>query len=99
MNYFPLKSDETHNCDMCYELREVAWPQGYKSFSCSSQLSTKFSLLINMKMPTIVGIFIFISREICMLSYVKQERMVCTLRFISWTNFMLSSELSTKKVL
>ena len=28
-----------------------------------TQLSMKFSLLINMKLPTIVGIFIFISRE------------------------------------
>ena len=45
-----------------------------KLFSCATQLSMKFSLLINMKMPTIVGIFIFISREIFMLSYVKQER-------------------------
>ena len=33
-------------------------------FSCSTQLSMKFSLQINMKMPTVVGIFIFISREI-----------------------------------
>ena len=41
-----------------------------KLFSISMQLSMKFSLLINMKMPTIVGIFIFISREIFMLSYV-----------------------------
>ena len=63
-----------------------------KLFSCSTQLSMKFvllinlklltiansfllniaehenSLLINMKMPTIVGIFIFISRKIFMLS-------------------------------
>ena len=46
-------------------------PGGYKPFfSCSTQLSTKFSLLINMKMPTIVGIFIFISRENFMLSYI-----------------------------
>ena len=45
-------------------------PEVIKYFSCSSQLSMKFSLLINMKMPTIVGIFIFISREIFMLSYV-----------------------------
>ena len=37
-----------------------------KLFSCSTQLSMKFSLLINMKMSTIVGIFIFISREIFM---------------------------------
>ena len=41
-----------------------------KPFSCSTELSMKFSLLINMKMPTIVGIFIFISRENLMLSYV-----------------------------
>ena len=41
-----------------------------KLFSCSTQLSMKFSLLINMKMPTIVGIFIFISRENFNLSYV-----------------------------
>ena len=46
-------------------------PQGYKTFLCSTQLSMKFSLLINMKMPTkIVGIFIYISREINMLNYV-----------------------------
>ena len=35
---------------------------------------------VNMKMPTIVGIFIFISREIFMLSYVWQER-ICKLLF------------------
>ena len=40
-----------------------------KLFSCSTQLSMKFSLLIKMKMPTNVGIFIFISREMFMLSY------------------------------
>ena len=34
-----------------------------KLFSCSTQLSMEFSLLINMKMPTIVGIFIFISKD------------------------------------
>ena len=46
-------------------------PQGYKTFF-HAQLSWawKFSLLINMKMPKIVGIFIFIIREIFMLSYV-----------------------------
>ena len=36
---------------------------GLKVFSCSNQLSRKFSLLINMKMPTNVGIFIFKSIE------------------------------------
>ena len=33
-----------------------------KLFSCSAQLRLKFSLLINVKMPTIVGILTFISR-------------------------------------
>ena len=35
--------------------------QVIKLFSCSTQLSTKFILLINVKMPTIVGILTFIS--------------------------------------
>ena len=33
-----------------------------KLFSCSTQLNMKFILLINVKMPTIVGILAFISR-------------------------------------
>ena len=36
-------------------------PIVYIFFSCSTQLSTKFILLINVKMPTIVGILTFIS--------------------------------------
>ena len=36
-------------------------PPGYKTFSCSTQLSMKFFLLINVKMPTIVGILTFMS--------------------------------------
>ena len=54
----------------------------------------KFSLLINMKMPTIVGIFIFISREIfylAMFSSKKEFAIISNLRFISSENFMLSS--------
>ena len=38
-----------------------ARPEVIKLFSCSTQLSTKFILLINVKMPTIVGILTFIS--------------------------------------
>ena len=36
-------------------------PEVIKLFSCSTQLSTKFILLINVKMPTIVGILTLIS--------------------------------------
>ena len=38
----------------------------------------KISLVINMKMPTIVGIFIFISRENYMLSCVEHEKSFIT---------------------
>ena len=34
-----------------------------KLFSCSAQLSMKFFLLINVKMPTIVGILTFMSGQ------------------------------------
>ena len=37
-------------------------PEVMKLFPCSTQLSTKFILLINVKMPTIVGILTFMSR-------------------------------------
>ena len=39
-------------------------PEVIKLFSCSTQLSMKFFLLINVKMPTIVGILTFMSRKI-----------------------------------
>ena len=78
-------------------------PELIKLFSCSTQLSMKFVLLINIKLltiansflrniaehenfsaneyenaNTIVGIFIFISREIFMLSWVKHEKRFIT---------------------
>ena len=37
-------------------------PEFIKLFSCSTQLSMEFFLLINVKMPTIVGILTFISK-------------------------------------
>ena len=49
------KSQIINNCEYMYTL-------------CLIQLSMKISLLINMKMAGIVGIFIFISRENFMLS-------------------------------
>ena len=38
-------------------------PEVIKLFSCSTQLSMKFFLLINIEMPTIVGILRFMSRK------------------------------------
>ena len=66
-------------------------PEVIKKISCSTQLSMKFSLLINMKMPTKVDIFIFISREISSSAMFSKTEfaIVGNLRFISRANFML----------
>ena len=50
-----------HKCESQGLLRENPGPEVRKLFPCSTQLSTKFILLINVKMPTIVGILTFIS--------------------------------------
>ena len=54
-------------------------PEVIKLFSCSTQLSMEFFLLINVKMPTIVGILTFMSgkNSILGLSELKTSR-------ISW---------------
>ena len=52
------------------------WPRGYKLFSYSTQLSRKFFLLINIKMPTVVGILIFISRKTFTLNPAVQEESI-----------------------
>ena len=38
-------------------------PKVIKDFSCSTQLSMKFFLLLNVKMPTVVGILKFMGRK------------------------------------
>ena len=45
-----------------------------KFFSCSTQLSIKFFLLINVKMPTIVGILTFMSRKNSILGLSEPEK-------------------------
>ena len=48
----------------CWVIREsVPGPEVIKLFSCSTQLSMKFSPLINVKMPTTVGILTCMSGE------------------------------------
>ena len=48
------------NMKMLHNRWLEAWSQGY-FFSYSTQLSTKFILLINVEIPTIVGILTFIN--------------------------------------
>ena len=44
-------------------LKAFTGPEVIKLSSCSTQLSMEFFLLINVKMPTIVGILTFVSRK------------------------------------
>ena len=46
-------------------------PEVIKLFSSSTQLSMKFFLLMNVNMPTIVGILRFMSRQISILCYLS----------------------------
>ena len=54
-------------------------PEVIKLFSYSTQLSTKFIMRINVKMPTIVGILTFI----CMINTIS-ERLKARHFFICW---------------
>ena len=56
-------------------------PRLLKFFTWSTQVSLKFILLMNIKMPTIVGILIFICRIDFMLSSDKQEESLNCLYF------------------
>ena len=49
-------------------------PEVIKHFSCPNQLSMKFFLLINVKMPTIVGILTFMSRKNGILGLFEPEK-------------------------
>ena len=55
-----LESDPNLNTKRSY--KEGSGPDVIKLLSLSTQLNMKFILLINVKMPTIVGILTFISR-------------------------------------
>ena len=77
-------------------------PEVIKLFSCTHQLSMKFSLLIkiempsilliNIKMPTIVDIFILYEEKMSGSAVFskKEFAIISNFRFISKTNFMLS---------
>ena len=54
--------DNEKNFQSVVEPGVISRPKGYKTFFILNQLSMESILLINVKMPTIVGILTFISR-------------------------------------
>ena len=59
--FFKLNSAENEICFVIKKLNTTLYQ--FKLFSCKAELSRKFFLLMNIKMPTIVGILISISRK------------------------------------
>ena len=57
------------------------YPKIIKSILCSTQLSMKFFHLVNVKMPTIVGILTFMSGKINILDATEPEKMLNFLIF------------------
>ena len=85
-----------HSVKILIRLCKCAGPEVNKLFSCSTQLSMKFSLLINIKMPTTVGIFIFISRVLCS---ARNNLQLLVIWDLLAGQIPCSSELNMKKVL
>ena len=61
-NFFLLSQPHIFNTSYIYNYVGECTTEVIKLFSCSAQLRLKFILLINVKMPTSVGILTFISR-------------------------------------
>ena len=76
-------------------------PEVIKLFSYSTQMSMKFFLLINVKMPTFVGILTFMSRKNSILGLCEPKKKPNFLIFSYLCAFKISCsiELSMKKVL
>ena len=69
-------------------------PKVIKLFSCSTHLSTKFILHINIKMPTIVGILTFISMINTISERLKARNVFIYLYFSFYEQFKVRAHLS-----
>ena len=85
----------THLCSI-HHLVEILPCWAKKTFSNSTQLSTEFILLINVKMPTIIGILTFISMINTTSDRLKLKQET-SLFVSSWVEISCSFELSMKK--
>ena len=88
---------------LCYGAKDCRFesgPEVINTFSCSTQLSMNFFLLIHIKMPTIVGILIFMSgkNSILGLSEPKKPNFLI-LESLRAFKIPCSTQLSMKKVL
>ena len=69
-------------------------PEVIKLFSCSTQLSMKFFLFINVKMPTIVGILTFISWKNSILGLSEPNKSQISRYFYTYVHLKFHAQLS-----
>ena len=76
------------NTEFLYQAR------GHKTYSCSTQLSTKFILLINVKIPTYVVIFTFISMKNTTSERLKARNLFICVYFSFYEQLKFRAQLS-----
>ena len=72
----------------------LSGPEVKKLFACSTQLSIKFFPLINVKMPTIVGILTFISRKNSILCLSEPNKSQNSWYFYTYEHLKFHAQLS-----
>ena len=80
-------------------LSKEAGPEVIKLSSCSTELSMKFSPLIYVKMPTIVGILTCMSGKNNILGFTEKAEFIVIFLYLGAFKISCSTDLSTKKVL
>ena len=75
-----------------------SWRKVQKLFSCSTQLSMEIFMLINVKMPTIVGILAFISLISTTSFWDVESKLSLFFSIIVFMSFMLSGVEHEKKL-
>ena len=75
-------------------ITEKPGPEVIKLFSCSTQLSKKFFLLINVKMPTTVGILTFMSGKNSLLHLSEPEKSWISWYFYTYEHWKFHAQLS-----
>ena len=77
-----------------YPSRSNPGPEIIKLLSCSTHVSMKIFLLINVKMPTIVGILTFISRKNSFLGLPEPEKSCLSWYFYAYEHLKFHAQLN-----
>ena len=95
---FELPPNWLKSCTYIFTSENISWANlfnpGIRFFSCSTQLSIKFIMLINVKMSTIVGIFTFISMINTTTEKVKARKIFIFQKFRFYEQMKCHAQLS-----